>query len=182
VLVFAIHFCLAHSPCASHCLHELVGVPYAVDTSHIVYINLHEHFPFLDGLGVQEVASNGTAIACHVEKREMTDHKKLLENEDTENTSTTNTRVREICDQDETEPLIEEDIALADLRETGNDLEVGPLIKQEPEPASSSDFELEEHALVFCMFVINLVGYLLWCAFKYDSKGTTNPSWTEVFG
>jgi hypothetical protein len=78
-----------------------VGVPYAVDTSHIVYINLHELFPFLDGLGVQEVTSNGTAIACHLEKkREMTDHKKLLENEDTENTSTTSTRVREICDQD----------------------------------------------------------------------------------
>lgn len=43
--------------------------------------------------------------------------------------------------------------------------------------------EIDENAwMCFCFFGFNLVICVLWYAFIYDSRGTVNPPWTDVFG
>lgn len=36
--------------------------------------------------------------------------------------------------------------------------------------------------ILLCFFFTNLTLCLMWYAFLYDSAGTVNPSWTDVFG
>lgn len=36
--------------------------------------------------------------------------------------------------------------------------------------------------LALCFFFTNLTGYVLWYAYMYDSSGTVNPDWTDIFG
>ena len=36
--------------------------------------------------------------------------------------------------------------------------------------------------ILLCIFLTNLAVCVLWYAFLYDSVGTSNPSWTDVFG
>lgn len=92
------------------------------------------------------------------------------------------TRELEPGEEYEMEPMMELDISEVNLHESGDNLEVGPLIEPKEKETNHKDDELELGAYALCFFVNNLMLCVLWYAFKYDSVGTTNPSWTQVFG
>lgn len=61
-------------------------------------------------------------------------------------------------------------------------------VKQVQDPAEDPELR-EDHGTIegrawesLCFFITNLLGCLLWYAFMYDSTGTVNPCWTDVFG
>jgi len=65
----------------------------------------------------------------------------------------------------------------------GEELEQPAQSGSEAAHSSVEETLIEEDAWIsFCFFLINLVVCLLWYAFMYDSTGTVNPSWTDVFG
>jgi len=53
---------------------------------------------------------------------------------------------------------------------------VGPVVETGRWPVDTASW------FSICFFVYNIVGCLLWYTVKYNSTGTENPSWTDIFG
>ena len=50
-------------------------------------------------------------------------------------------------------------------------------------PAEEESSRIDEAAwFFFCFFLTNFGVFILWYAYIYNSEGTVNPSWTDVFG
>jgi hypothetical protein len=84
----------------------------------------------------------------------------------------------------------EQDLGTVNVQEldTTNRMELRVRNEQDEAPDSDSeedgDRSLNEfgRSFCFCFFFTNLVALVLWYRSKYNPTGTTNPSWTQVFG